>query len=67
MPVVWGPREGELAGDQANAEQPELRNGEKAILGLILCHHINPVLKLVISGLFSHMNQETVLGYVKSF
>ena len=67
MPVVLGPQDGELAGDRANAEQPELRNGEKAILGLILSHHINPLLKLVISGLFSHTNQETVLGYVKSF
>lgn len=67
MPVIFGPREEELANDGANAEQLELRNGEKAILDLILSHHIKPLLKLVISGLFSHMNQKTVLCYLSHF
>lgn len=42
-------------------------DGEKAILGLISSNHRKPLLKPVISGLFSHMKEKVVLCILSLF
>lgn len=64
MPIILEPLGEELDSNGAHADQLELKNEEKAILGLILIYHVKSLLKLVISGLFSCVNLKTNLYYL---
>lgn len=63
MAMIWGSLWEDLANNGANAEQLEWRNGKEAMLALISTNQMKCLLKLVISGLFGHVNQKIVLCY----